>query len=433
MNNQIKQPQIRQCFHWLRSNEHFGMYAYNYDKRSRDLLDEFFRLLESISPVSENGVRSLWLTAERGSFTDFGDIDEMIDSGEFETKEEAEKEWEWMFPDEIAWYQLDAIEDKKEGYRAINLCHRCIIVQDRKRELLEYETEISELTEWLVDSVKNVIRMLRDNTYNDYVEKNLPPKHRTGTIRRKDFWDVWPQEREEFFKDISNGDVQEFIKLASSQTDDFSSFNEYLSSMTANDFFRCCALGYEAAHYEGCEKTPKEQYYLHADGRDEGLRDIDPDSPEGFRHWLKDRERYGGHPWEVCRGGNSTHIDLGVHYDDKGYFLFLAGKAWTRTVEIAHFYLALHRARIPVFLFEAKTLANRMEENELIGIVPVGVFPRYCESLFPDEHIISFMNLPYEDTDKFLPFCHWQTIEHISLVNRTNNESIEELFYAKDK
>ena len=114
MISHIKQPQIRKYLHWLRGNDHFGMHAYNYDMKSRDLLDEFFSLLETISPVSENGARSLWLTAERGSFADFGDIDEMIDSGEFDTKEEDEKEWEWMFPDEIAWYQLDAIEDKKE-------------------------------------------------------------------------------------------------------------------------------------------------------------------------------------------------------------------------------------------------------------------------------------------------------------------------------
>ena len=70
--------------------------------------------------------------------------------------------------------------------------------------------------------------------------------------------------------------------------------------------------------YTGTEKSEKEQYALHADGRDEGLSKLDGDSPEAFARWLKERPRTG-HPWEVCRGGNSTHIDCIVHQDAHGY------------------------------------------------------------------------------------------------------------------
>ena len=107
-------------------------------------------------------------------------------------------------------------------------------------------------------------------------------------------------------------------------------------------------MGYAENKYSGCDKSPKEQYYLHADGRDDGLQDIDADSPEAFREWLHNRERFGGHPWEVCRGGNSTHIDLRVMEDDRGYFLYLVGDAWSRTIETVKFYLALTRANIPL-------------------------------------------------------------------------------------
>ena len=103
---------------------------------------------------------------------------------------------------------------------------------------------------------------------------------------------------------------------------------------------------------------------LHADGRDEGLQDIDADSPEAFHAWLHDRDRCGGHPWEVCRGGNSTHVDLRVMEDMRGYFLYLAGAAWNRTIETVKFYLALTRADIPVYLAEAKMLVDRLAEEE---------------------------------------------------------------------
>ena len=109
--------------------------------------------------------------------------------------------------------------------------------------------------------------------------------------------------------------------------------------------------------------------------------------------------------------------------DDKdGYFLYLDGDAWNRTIETVKFYLALTRAGIPVYLIEAHTLADRLAEKEWIGIVPDGVMPAYCESWFPNEHIIDYMNLPYDDREKFLPFCVWYDEEPIMLVTEKEAE-----------
>lgn len=135
-----------------------------------------------------------------------------------------------------------------------------------------------------------------------------------------------------------------------------------------------------------------------------------------------DNSRGGGHPWEVCRGGNSTHVSLRPMDDKDGYFLYLDGDAWNRTIETVKFYLALTRAGIPVYLIEAHTLADRLAEKEWIGIVPDGVMPAYCESWFPNEHIIDYMNLPYDDREKFLPFCVWYDEELIKLVTEKEAE-----------
>ena len=231
-----------------------------------------------------------------------------------------------------------------------------------------------------------------------------------------------PEARKEFFEDISAEDVAEFIRKASAQGEGSETIKERLPSMTANDFFRFCAMGYAENKYNGCDKTPKEQYYLHADGRDDGLKDLNPDDPEAFHAWLHDYSRGGGHPWEVCRGGNSTHVSLRPMDDKDGYFLYLDGDAWNRTIETVKFYLALTRAGIPVYLIEAHTLADRLAEKEWIGIVPHGVMPAYCESWFPNEHIIDYMNLPYEDREKFLPFCVWYDEEPIMLVTKKEDE-----------
>lgn len=107
---------------------------------------------------------------------------------------------------------------------------------------------------------------------------------------------------------------------------------------------------------------------------------------------------------------------LQVAQDEKGYFLYLAGDAWTRTIETVKFHLALTRAGIPVYLDEAQVLTARLAETKIIRIVPEGVFPAYCGHWFPREHIIDFMNLPEEDREKFVPFCTWYEEDQVSLI-----------------
>ena len=416
MYGKLTQPKVDHYIHWLRNNKHFGMTSCIYDEKSNKLLDELFELMERVSPVSDNGARSLWLRAERGPIGDFGDPEEEVACGEYASVEQFIEEWKGWYPEEIGWYQLSTVQLKDEGFRAVMLSHEYVVVQDERREPAGYPNEIPEFVQWLIDGVKECIGMLEAGTYNDFIRKKLPPQHRTGTIRRKDYWNVWPNARESFFENISSEDISEFICKASAQGEDPSAVEGRLPSMTANDFFRFCAMGYAENNYTGYDESPKEQYYLHADGRDEGLRNIDADDPKAFFDWLHDRSHGGGHPWEVCRGGNSTNISLRPHDDEKGFFLYLAGDAWNRTVETVKFYLALTRAGIPVFLLEAHALAERMTETEKIGIVPEGVFPGYCGSWFPDEHIIDFINLPYENREKLLPFCTWYEEKPVSLI-----------------
>jgi len=49
--------------------------------------------------------------------------------------------------------------------------------------------------------------------------------------------------------------------------------------------------------------------------------------------------------------------------------------------------------------------------SDYIGIVPDYHFPRYCHSLFPPEdRIIDFMNLGYEDTEDIIKYAYWYPV-----------------------
>ena len=389
-----------------------------YDEKSYKLMDELFELIKVLKSTSDNGAKRLWLKTYRGNIDEFGDYDEWLEEGMCENYDEFKEIWLSYYPNETKWYEFVAVEDIETTFRAVVLGHEYIL-EDDKREPHgnSFPYEITEFMVWLVNSVKDAIDDIKAGTYNETLNRELPPENKTGTITRKDLWDVFPDDREKFFENLSDRDRNDFVQLAYLQKSQENT--DRIIMMTANDFYYYCSLGYKENNYKGYDKSAKEQYYLHADGRDNGLSEIDADSPEEFEQWFFDDTKHGGHPWEVCRGGNSTHISLFVRKDEFGYLLILDGNAWNRTIETVKFYLALVRNNIPVYLNDAELLADRLTEKEKIGIVPQGVIPKYCDSYFPNENIIDFINLPYDkdDTEKMLPYCSWYLIEEIELIS----------------
>ena len=410
--NNLKAPHVQHYIDWLRRID----YGYvgnctSYDEKTYELLDELYLELRKIAPMGDRNRRELWLRAERGALEDWGNIDEMVEDGEFDCREDAASYWQDMFPEQEYWYHLLTIEDDDTGFRGIFLGHHYIIEVDPQEPKSAFPYNISDLAQWLLSEVKRCVSELEAGVYNDNVRRYLPPQHRTGTIVRKNLNDIFPAEREEYFEDLSGEDREYFIQNAKENASD-----GRLQTMTANDFYSFCSYGYVANCYKHTDLPLRKQYDRHADGRDEGLGEIDPDSPEAFLDWLENRKEYGGHPWEVCRGGNSTHISLYVYHDEKGFFLSLAGSSWGRTIETVKFFNALHRRGVPVCVREADILVERMLETEKIGIVPEGIMPAYCEAYFPGEDIIAFRNLPEECRDEVVKHCVWQDIPFVALA-----------------
>ena len=191
--------------------------------------------------------------------------------------------------------------------------------------------------------------------------------------------------------------------------------------MTANTFFRFCEICYDANDYfKNSDETltPLQKYLKMADGRDAGLRNIEGDSPGAFHQWYHSGERMGAHPWEICRGGNSTHISLFVSEIEEKWSIRLAGSSIVRVEETVRMAVAMHENNIPFKLWEADEIVRMVTGNDYIGIVPDTVFPRYCHSLFPkEEKIIDFMNLGFDKEliEALLPFIYWYPLEEIIL------------------
>ena len=404
-------PKLDNYISGLSNNNFHGMTTPDYDQRSLDLIEDLFSMMRRLKKPDER-VAELWIRVERGPIEAFGNVKEWIEDEFVETEEKFYRYWQELYPDEVKWYSLSIVEE--DGYKGVFCRHRQIIEIDPDRDRGNPD-RVDYILEGLNEIVRNTIKKIEQGTYIQNLEREIPPQHRTGTIVRKDYWDIFPENREDFLKDITQEDINEFIEYMKHQDHNDYRSKDRLQKMTAGDFYRFCELGYKENNYRCVgELSAKDLYYVHADGRDEGLKDIDIEDPDAFKDWLLENRVRGGHPWEVCSGGNSTHISLYVGYNN-GYYLTLAGSSLVRTIETVKFYLALKREGLPVFLSEGNLLMERFLETEKIGVVPEGIIPVYCSGHFPDEHIISFMNLPDERTEEIAKKCVWQPLKNVQL------------------
>lgn len=380
--------------------------AYTYDETTQATIKEIFECLHTITPVLQNDVYELWITAERGALEDYDDYEELLAYGEVSSYGEFESLWQEEYPSETVIYRLRAVENPRNRYMGLLINHRMVIEVDPRKERGSF-LDISDFSAWLLSEVKRCCALVENGTYNAYADSIVPYEKRIGTIQRSKYWEIFPEERKQFFENISQTEIDEFIRCINENAPVTA-----LPEMTADTFYHCCALGYAAMEYDCSGMTPKELYLKYADGRNDGLSEIDGDSAEAFSNWYHGRDRIG-HPWEVCRGGNSTHISLYVYTNENGFYFSLSGSAESRCIETVKFYLALRRAGYPVKMHEGEQLVQRFLGNEKIGIVPDDAAPCYCHSYFPEEHIIDFMNLPFEKREEVIARAEWQPLPRV--------------------
>ncbi len=378
---------------------------------------ELFELVKTIESQGEDELRRFWIKVERGSIEDFGTYEEFLEYGEIETRDDFLDLWKFYYPDRRKWYLITLMTHGGQYFIGID---SDIILEITDIELHSHSPEDpSKLIECLKDEVIYLIRSLEfdHDDYNSMIEKELPRSKRYGKILRSDYWKIFPE-----CKDILRGhltqddlkDLESIVEISKRRVPE-----SLMEKITAGDFFEYCKMGYKANDYlKNIKKKMelKDIYRYFADGRDCGLCDIDPDSEEEFLDWYLHKSHCGGHPWEISRGGNTTHISMYVCQEGNGWFLRLAGSSRVRVQETVRMALALFRNNIPVIVHDVDQIKRMIHGEDFIGIVPDFVYPKYCGSSFPKEDgICDFMNLDHENTENIIEKVCWYPIEPIRL------------------
>ncbi|MDP2113951.1 MAG: hypothetical protein Q8K69_07820 [Bacteroidota bacterium] len=332
--------------------------------------------------------------------------------------------WQDYYPQKTKWYKFQTAKFRNDLYFYFG--DKLIFnINNQEQPATEGKSGwnlefLENFVHWLAEKIVEETGKLKMNptAYDKYIQQNLPWDKRYGRIKRQDFWDILGNETIRPDIGLGEGLINKLKVLVAEVKE---KEKPLLKEMTANEFFRICEICYDANNYFKNRKeylSSVEKYLSMADGRDAGLRNIEADSPQAFYNWYHSGNTLGAHPWEICRGGNSTHISLFVSENTGKWAVRLAGSSIVRVEETVRMALAMYENKIPFELSDAEQIVDMVSGNDFIGIVPDHVVPRYCHNLFPKEDRINdFMNLNFEMEfeSKIIKKTQWYPLDNIEL------------------
>ena len=277
------------------------------------------------------------------------------------------------------------------------------------QDLRKFSYMLKRFTRVARQITKDWLRVYRETL------KELPLDMRYGTIPKGVTWKYYP----DWYRadtDLGKAKTARFaghVRAGKFRSD----YAGHHREMNLALYMKYCKVAYTAnfRRFKGyIEKDVSglEMYERLADGRHEGLIELPLESSDAFDHWYHSG-RGGGHPWEVYRGGNTTHIDLGVTKKAEGWSIFLSGSSTSRMAETIRIALALVRAGLPVEIHDSEDLRSRLLGMDNLGIIPKFIMNhRASQNFEKEDRVFDCVHLhDFSRTNRLLPFISWKPID----------------------
>lgn len=391
MNKQLSSQAISHYINWL-SGDHIK--STSLSEKDMGLLNHLYEILNQIKPTGSDNRHDLWLYA-------------------FNNRKKK------------VWFSLCTTEYQES--KTVFLGGEFIIGINPNLEK-DWTSEITDLLEWMISSVNEAIEMLKAGTYNSFVEENLPYKYRQGSIPRKKYYELFPEETDHNdIKKLSKEEIEDFVKYVNrfGLSEDGVIISDFICpTMTSGKYFEICFYGYSENKMKGYdEMTPIEMYKRYADDRDGGLTKINPDSEVDFKTWfLKSYDEKWNegenpsHTWEVIEGGSRTRMHLYLKKTNSGWSFSLSGSRSYCVEETVRFYLGLvHHGIYPTFYDVKELLAKILEEDKLGIVGHEGSTFAYAYGGFPDKDIVNFIYMPERKQKMFIKAATWYELQKVEL------------------
>lgn len=341
-----------------------------------DMLDRLIEIqhrFERLAVMGDDEYRGFYVEVPRPTPEEWGEAEELIASGEYDSREAFLADWLAFNPMETRWFHVASTRYGDS---------RSIRVTDRKRTRFIItnrsacadgepdDTWCRETLTRLFDYLKRLIDIVVANPdgFNDYVAHNLPYQQRTGRIAQKEFNRIVPN-----FK-IEVEDPETAIKALEDSVHGRSVLP--LESMTIRlycTYYRIANEAYEAYYrnrgasgrvYEDPQDVPEDlrdvAYYKRMKFVDvEALYDID--SPADFIRFATDH--YGELGLSRLNIFASNKCQQGWMIVVSNSYSANAGLA----IEVA---TALYKAGAPLLIYDAERLLRVLREEDYVRLIP---------------------------------------------------------------
>lgn len=376
--------------------------------------------IESDPNLKNEEYRELWFTLERGEPSDWSTYEEyceeaLWDSGETASREAWLREWESWFPKKTYWHLLRC--NRYKDWITIRI-DDSIIVQTSPDEKAPYHDELlDKLLMGLVHKARNVVDMMRTGDYEPWVKRCLPYERRYGIIQRgalwkatghafDEDWDICPAEATTLAESLRSQPVEQKVGR--------------LSSLCTGQYFSALKAGYEAAGKQNDRDwfgdIPAEDgrawYARFGDARDHTLLELDPQSPEAFEKWYENKRRGVGfdHNFEIFHGRGCSRVHMNPHRDELGWYCTMWGSITWHASDMARVWRTVNEAGIPVYVGDARALADALLGEDWVLIVPRHLPCDYTQGSYYGHEIRTAIHLFDDDEhgEAIIAAAEWQ-------------------------
>ena len=341
-----------------------------------DMLERLVEIqhrFERLAVMGDDEYRGFYIEVPRPAPEEWGDAEDLVASGEYDSREAFLADWLAFNPMETRWFHVASsrYEDSR-SIRVTDRKHTRFIITNRPKctDVEPDDTWCRENLIRLFDYLQRMIDVIVANTdgCNDYVAHNLPYQQRIGRIAQKKFNRIVPN-----FK-IEVEDRETAIKALEDSV--YGCSFPLLETMTIRKYctyFRIANEVYEAYHRK---RGYKGRIYTDQQDVPEELRDVvyykrkkfvdvtemyDIDSPDDFMRFATDH--YG----EL---GLSRLNILASNYRQQVWKIVVSNSYSANAglaIEVA---TALYKAGAPLLIYDAEKLLRILLEEDYVRLVP---------------------------------------------------------------
>ena len=341
-----------------------------------DMLERLVEIqhrFERLAVMGDDEYRGFYIEVPRPAPEEWGNAEELITSGEYDSREAFLADWLAFNPMETRWFHVASsrygdsrsirVTDRKHTRFIITNSPKCADAEPDYMWCRENIIRLFDYLERMIDAI-----VANPDGFNDYVAHNLPYQQRIGRIAQREFNRIVPK-----FK-IEVEDRETAIKALEDSVHGLSA--PLLETMTIRKYCTYFRIANEV--YENYHRKRGFRGRIHTDPQDvpEELRDVvyykrkkfmdvaemyDIDSPDDFMRFATDH--YG----EL----GLSRLNIFASNDRQQGWKIVVSNSYSANAGLAiEVATALYKAGAPLLIYDAEKLLRILLEEDYVRLVP---------------------------------------------------------------